>query len=154
MIRITKEFLKTHNFKFDGITFPQDITQKSYRPIDGTKLPPSADDQMNTLRKKFATIFTTNYKNFAQLEVRCQINESIMRKYLNRSRKITRESVAKLCVGTPLTLEESDELFTLQGHSLEPDKQRFDALIVNAIQDGDDIGTFLDTCQEYGLNII
>lgn len=154
MIRITKEFLKTHNFKFDGITFPQDITQKSYRPIDDTKLPPSADDHMNTLRKKFTTIFTTKYKNFAQLEVRCQINESIMRKYLNRSRKITRESVAKLCVGTPLTLEESEELFTLQGHSLEPDKQRFDALIVNAIQDGDDIGTFLDTCKKYGLNII
>ena len=154
MIRVSKEFIKTHNFKSDGLTFPQDITQKSYRPIDGTKLPPSADDQMNTLRKKFTIIFTDKYENFAQLEVRCQINESIMRKYLNRSRKITRESVAKLCVGTPLTLEESDELFTLQGHSLEPDKQRFDALIVNAIQDGDDIGTFLDTCKKYGLNII
>ena len=154
MIRITKEFLKTHNFKFDGLTFPQDITQKSYRPIDSTKLPPSANEHMNTLRKKFTTIFTTKYENFAQLEVRCQINESIMRKYLKGTRKITRESVAKLCVGTPLTLEESDELFTLQGHSLEHDKQLFDALIVNAIQDGDDIGTFLDTCKKYGLNII
>ena len=62
MIRVTKEFIKTHNFKSDGLTFPQDITQKSYRPIDGTKLPPSANDQMNTLRKKFTTIFRTSTK--------------------------------------------------------------------------------------------
>ena len=116
-------------------------------------LPPTVDEQMKTLRKKFTMIFMKNYENLAQLEVRCGINESIMRKYLKGTRKITRETVAKICVGTPLTIEESEGLFTLQGHSLEPEKQLFDALVVNAIQDGDDINIFFETCEKYGLKI-
>ena len=76
-----------------------------------------------------------------------------MRKYLKGTRKITREAVAKFCIGTKLSVEQSKKLFTLQGHSLEPDTQLFDALVVNALQDGDDINIFFDTCKEYKINI-
>ena len=152
MLRTTKEFIRRNNFESDGIFF-QDIERKIYRPRLGMNLPPTVDEQMKTLRKKFTMIFMKNYENLAQLEVRCGINESIMRKYLKGTRKITRETVAKICVGTPLTIEESEGLFTLQGHSLEPEKQLFDALVVNAIQDGDDINIFFETCEKYGLKI-
>lgn len=152
MLRISKEFIKTKVFEADGLIFLSNI-KEVYRPRSDMKLPPSVDEQMKNLRKRFASIFATKYKNFAQLEVRCGISESIMRKYLKGTRKITRETVAKICIGTPLTIEESEELFTLQGHSLEPDKQRFDALVVNAIQDKDDIGIFIETCKEYGIDL-
>ena len=150
-MRITKDFIKNHNFEFDGLNFPEEVEEKNFRLRAGMKLPPSADSQIIELRKALSTIYTKNYENYAQVEVRCDINESTMRKCLNGSRRITRETLAKFCVGTKLTVEQSTKLFTLQGHSLEPEKQLFDALIVNALQDGDDIEIFYDTCEEVGL---
>lgn len=152
MISITKEFIRTHNFKSDGLNFPDD-EEKNFRLREGVKLPPSAEENFITLRKKLANIFVTHYDNYSKLYVRCNIAESIMRKYLNGKRKITREAVAKFCVGTKLTVEQSAELFTLQGHSLEPETQRFDAIVVNALQDSDDIDIFFDTCESQGLNL-
>ena len=154
MLRITKEFIKTYNFESVGLTFPQDNTQISYRPRKGVNLPPSVDENMTALKKKFVDIFFKKYEgNYVKLEVHCQIKESSMRKYLKGTRTITRDAIAKFCIGTKLTLEESAELFTLHGHSLEPTKQRFDALVVNALQDGDDIGIFFETCKEYRVKI-
>ena len=151
MNRITKEFLCTNNFKSAGIIFYEE--QKNFRLNPSMNLPPSAGVQCIKLRKKFITIFAERYKNYSQFESRCSISESLMRKYLKGTRKITREAVAKICIGTKLSLEESAELFTLQGHSLEPETQLFDAIIVNAIQDGDDIEDFFDTCEEFGIQI-
>lgn len=154
MERITKEFIKTNNFESVGLSFTEDNMPRSYKPRKGMILPPSDNENMTDLGKEFASIFFKKHKgNYAQLEVRCQINESIMRKYLKGTRKITRDALAKFCIGSQLTVEESEKLFTLQGHSLEPTKQRFDALVVNALQDRDDIETFFDTCEEYGVNI-
>ena len=152
MNRITKDFIRTHNFKSDGINFPDE--DKNFRPRRGMKLPPSEEENFATLKIKLIELFMEHYeKNFAKLEAKCTISEAAMRKYLKGSRKITREVIAKFCVGTKLTVEQSAELFTLQGHSLEPEKQLFDALVVDALQDGDDINIFYDTCQEYKINI-
>ena len=151
MLRITKDFLKTNKFESDGLIFLDE--EKNFRLREGMNLPPSAEENFLKLRKKITAFFATRYKNFSQVEIRCDINESIMRKYLNGKRKITREALAKFCVGTKLSVEQSKELFTLQGHSLEPEKQRFDALVVNALQDGDDIEIFYDTCEEFGIKI-
>lgn len=153
MLRITKDFIKVHEFVSDGLIFLEDDEEKVFRLRPGMCLPPSVEEQNLELRKKLAIVFSTEYRNYAQLEVRCGISESLMRKYLKGTRNITREAIAKICVGTPLSIEQSEELFTLQGHSLEPLTQRFDAVVVNAIQDGDDIGTFFDTCEELGIKI-
>ena len=152
MNRITKDFIRTHNFESDGINFPDE--DKNFRPRNGMKLPPSEEENFATLKIKLIELFMEHYeKNFTKLEVKCAISEAAMRKYLKGSRKITREVIAKFCVGTKLAVEQSAELFTLQGHSLEPEKQLFDALVVDALQDGDDINIFYDTCQEYKINI-
>lgn len=142
-MRITKDFIKNHKFKFDGLNFPQEFEENNFRLRAGMFLPPSVELQIIEVRKKLSSIVAKNYENFAQIEVSCDINESTMRKCLNGRRKITRETLAKFCIGTKLTVEQSEELFTLQGHSLEPETQLFDALIVNALQDGDDIEIFL-----------
>ena len=49
--------------------------------------------------------------------------------------------------------EEANELFCLQGHSLEPVHGLFDAIVVDALQCGDDIFTFYETCAEFGIKI-
>jgi len=149
--KITKDFLRTNNFKSDGLHFDEEIY---FRPRQGVKLPPTAAENNAKLRKKIIDIFTEHYKNnFVKLENNCAINENTMRKYLKGTRKITREALSKFCVGTKLNLEQSAELFTLQGHSLEPETQYFDALVVMALQDGDSIEIFYETCEEYNIKI-
>ena len=148
--RITKEFIKKNNFEENQPT-DEEIY---FRPKKGMRLPPSEQENLTTLKIKFLELFMKHYKNnFAKLEVDCFISEASMRKYLSGDRRITREVIAKFCVGTKLSLEQSSELFTLQGHSLEPENQRLDALIVNALQDDDDINIFFDTCDEYKIKI-
>ena len=153
--RITKKSIKKKSFLSDGLkNFFEEEENIYFRPRKGMKMPPSAEENFATLKIKLLELFMRHYeKNFVKLEADCTISETSMRKYLKGTRKITREVIAKFCVGTKLSLEESSELFTLQGHSLEPDNQRFDALVVNALQDGDDINIFFDTCKEYKINI-
>ena len=153
MFKITKDFIKNHKFESDGLNFPDD-EEIYFRPRKGMKLPPNAAENFTTLKIKLLELFEKHYeKNFAKLDANCAIHEDIMRKYLKGTRKITREAVAKFCVGTKLTVEESAELFTLQGHSLETETQLFDAIVVDALQCGDDMNIFFDTCQEYKLDI-
>ena len=153
MLRITKKFLRENNFSCDGINFDEDEEEKFFRPRRDMYLPPSADEQMSILRIKFDKLMRAKKKSYAQLEVLCDINESTMRKYLNGQRSITRNAVAKFCVGLQLTIEQSEELFLLQGHCLDAKHNRFDALVVNALQDGDDIGIFFETCKEFNIEI-
>jgi len=76
-----------------------------------------------------------------------------MRKYLRREkgRNISRMAVAKICVGIPLSLDEADNLFCLEGHSLEPENAILDAIVVDALKCGDDIKTFYETCEEFKI---
>lgn len=150
--RITKEFIDTNNFESEGLNFPDE--EVYYRPRPDMKLPPTAEENSARLGRKIVEIFIKRYdKNFAKFESDCSISEAIMRKYLKGTRKITREALAKFCIGARLTIEQSAELFTLQGHSLEPVNQRFDALVLNALQDGDDIEIFYQTCEKYKFDI-
>ena len=79
-----------------------------------------------------------------------------MRKYIRgnlkeKGRNISRMAIAKICVGIPLSVDEADKLFRLEGHSLEPESALLDAIVVDALKCGDDIGSFYATCEE--LNI-
>jgi len=152
--RITKEFIRINTFRSDGLSFSSETKDIYFRPRRGIKLPPNAEENFAALKIKLLKLFQEHHKgDFVKLEVKCSISEAAMRKYLKGTRKITREAVAKFCIGTKLSVEQSKKLFTLQGHSLEPDTQLFDALVVNALQDGDDINIFFDTCKEYKINI-
>ena len=153
MNQITKDFIRNHKFKSDGLNFPEEVEEKSFRLRAGMKLPPSADSQSLELRKKFSALFIIKYESYAQLEIKCDINENTMRKYLNGRRNITRIALAKFCIGTKLTVEQSAELFALQDRSLDTENNQFDAVVVNALQDGDDIEIFYETCEEVGLKI-
>ena len=150
---ITKEFIKTNKFESDGLNFPED-EEIYFRPRKGMKLPPTAEENLTTLKIKLLELFEEHYsRNFGKLDADCTISEASMRKYLKGTRKITREVIAKFCIGTKLSVEQSAELFTLHGNRLDTENQLFDALVVNALQDGDDINIFYETCQEYNINI-
>ncbi len=155
--KIDKEYIRSHSFSSDGLTFDREhstATAKLRRDDPGLPILPEKKEVM--LRREFSRLFTAPAPyngNYAKLETRTGLNEAIMRKYLRGARTITRIAVAKLCVGTPLTLEKSEELFSMQGHSLEPEEQLFDAIVVDAINCGDDIGTFYESCASFGIQL-
>lgn len=149
---ITKDYIRTHKFEFDGLTYPQNKEEVSYRLHPNDALPLDLANNQITLRKKFVNLFYRYFDgDYDILSARAYINESAMRKYLRGSRKdngrnITREAVAKMSVSTRLSVEEANELFCLQGHSLDPEHGLFDAIVVDALECGDDICAFYETC--------
>ncbi len=155
--KIDKDYIRSHTFSSDGLTFDREHSSATAKLIPsgpGLPVPPEKKEVM--LRREFSRLFTAPAPyngNYAKLETRTGLNEAIMRKYLRGARTITRIAVAKLCVGTPLTLEISKKLFSLQGHSLEPEEQLFDAIVVDAINCGDDISQFYETCASFGIRL-
>ena len=156
---ITKDYIRSHKFEFDGLTYPKTKDKVSYRLHPDDALPMDLANKQIALRKKFVDLFYRCFDGkYKRLESHCGITEASMRKYLrgnlkDRGRNISREAVAKMSVGIHLSVEEANELFCLQGHSLEPEHGLFDAIVVDALQCGDDISTFYETCAEFGIKI-
>ena len=149
---ITKEFLHSHEFIADEA--PIQKTETSYRLNQSNSLPPSCEELQAELRKNFSSIFASTFANYAQMEIACNISEASMRKYLNGGRPITFLAITKFCIGAKLTVEKTVELFKLQGHIIRPDLYRFDAAVIDAVQCGDSIDVFYETCKECGLKKI
>mgnify|MGYP000100956422 FL=1 len=154
---ITKEYIRKHDFESDGISFRDTEKDVSYRLHQGDALPRALAQNSTKLRKEFVNLFYHHFDgNFTKLEALTGITEDAMRKYLRgnlkeKGRNISRMAVAKICVGIPLSLEEANKLFRLEGHSLEPESALLDAIVVDALNCGDDIETFYETCSEFKI---
>jgi len=74
-----------------------------------------------------------------------------MQRYLNGKRPFDIYSIAKICVGARLTVQKTEELFKIYGHPLDVDAYRFDAILINAINNKCRIIDFYNTCKEYGF---
>ena len=106
------------------------------------------------LRKKMIDIVQGQYQgNYAKIDSKCCICEDTLRRYLKGTRRVTRDALAKFCVGLGLTMEVTEELFMLQGYSLDPLNNLLDAIVVDCIKCKDDITVFCDECEEYNLGI-
>ena len=148
---ITKEFIRTHEFKADRA--PDEHGAQSFRLMPGQYLPPAPDEMQSELRKNFAAIFATTFrKNYALMDSRCNISEAAMRKYLNGRRPINTFVVARFCVGARLSLEKTCELFKLCGHILSPEVYRLDAIVVDTLKCGETIEDFYRATKDYGLD--
>ncbi len=154
--KINKEYIRTHKFACDGITFPDAKEKISYRLSVGGPTSEKWQKQRIKLRQEFSNIFFTRFDgNYAKLHTRTGISEDSMRKYLRGvpDHKITRVAIGKICYGIPLSIEESNELFKLEGHSLEPENNLLDAIVVDALQCGDDVDDFIETCKEFKIRV-
>ena len=152
--KINKEYIRNHEFACDGISFPNNKEKVIYRLHIGDPVPTQQEQQRIKLRQRFSEIFFTRFDgNYAKLHTCTGISEDSMRKYLRgvHDHKITRVAIGKLCVGLTMSVEESNELFKLEGHSLEPENNLFDAIVVDALQCGDDIDVFIETCKEFKI---
>lgn len=147
---VDKEYIKNNNFKKTGLEH-QEQEQKSYRLSEAQvkKIGADIDGRKTKLRTKISTIayekFNLDYK---QIEVKCDIGESSMRKYLKGTRNMSRAALMKFCSGACVTVEEAEELFVLFGHALDPENNLVDAIVIDNIKCKEGIEILYEECEK------
>lgn len=155
---ITREYIKNHKFKHDGLYFEREKEQADFRFAPGTILPKSPEQKMIELRMKVYDIVHRRYEgNYVKIYTQCGIHRDVLIKFIankkDGNRGFSRGALAKLCVGTGMDLKEASELFVLQGFALDPENNLLDAIVVNCIECNEDICTFFDMCDENNIQI-
>ena len=149
---VNRDFIRSHEFKSDGLFIEQEKASKRISP--NAVLPDMPEKKQVQLRKRLnSLLFEKLDGNSARIESACGVSWELVRKYMSGTRKVTRDSLAKLCVGMRLTVEEAQQLFQLQGNSLEPDINLLDAIVVDVLKCGEDISVFYAECEEFGLSL-
>lgn len=155
---ITREYIKDHQFLCDGLYFEREKTDVDYKFAPGAHIPEHPEKMEIELRKKIVNLVVSRCdNNYSKIEADTGVKRSTIYKFITKNtetrRGLTREALAKLCVGLKLPMEEVQEYFRLQGHVLNPEDNLLDAIVVNCIESDGDIYEFKDMCEEYELNI-
>jgi hypothetical protein len=148
---INKEYINTHSFKNTGLELESEREKASYMLPKGVVVPMNDKEKNAKLVKAMLKIYHEKFGDYGKLEVKCYIQQSIMRKYFNCTRPVKRGMLAKFCVGAGLSVEEADKLFILQGYRLDPENNLLDAVVVYVLKCGYDIERFYEECKEYDL---
>ena len=117
-------------------------------------LPLSDDMKQVKLRLKMKDYFKQRLDNkYDTVWQKCCINQNTIKKIIGSGdRGVTRRVLAKFCIGIEATLEEADELMTLQGHHLD-DSVKLDVILMDSLKDGIDIDEYYDRClNEYDFD--
>ena len=85
---------------------------------------------------------------YAEIEEKCQINTSTLKSTINGKIKPTRNFLYKFAVGLQLSVEKANELFKLCDGWLREDCKT-DYITIRALEDHDDIYTFIEDFETY-----
>ena len=149
---VNKEYIKNNEFKNTGL---EEVVkeEKLYRLSQDKVRKIDLDiDKKNKLKKKISKIAAEKFgADFTTIEVKCNISETSMRKYLKGTRNITRAALMRFCSGACIDIEEANELFILLGHALDPENNRLDAIVVDNIKCKEGIEVLYEECEKYEL---
>lgn len=158
MSAITMDYLINHKFEKSGLE--EEIYNKQnisglFSVQEIRMLPKTDEDKAADLKIKISDLIRERCHGYSNLYVKTNINPETMKKIIrpNLKRGIKRELLAKFVVGTGLSLEEANELFSLLSHPLDASTTRLDAVVVHCIENNLDIYGFLDTCKQINLNV-
>ena len=85
---------------------------------------------------------------YTLVEKACDIPADTIKRLITGRTRVTRTQLAKLCVGLKLPIEDADRLFLMQGGTLNLSND-FDYIIYHALEDGDDVYSFIDEVRKY-----
>lgn len=159
METITLDYLKNHHFEKTGLEQIEEYRERvsaRFSPSELSALPPSDNEKMNELKILISDLifnkFKRNYVGFGQ---KCNVNYETIRKSLRytNGRNISRETLAKIVIGTGLSLDEANHLFECESRKLDPQNTLLDAVVVHCLENHYDIDEFFETCKQVNLNI-
>ena len=85
---------------------------------------------------------------YDEIEEKCQISISTIKNTINGKIKTTRNFLYKFAVGMQLSVDAANELFELCDGRLREDCKA-DYIVIRALEDKDDIYTFIEDFQKY-----
>ena len=147
---VNKEYIKNNKFKKTGLEY-EEQEQKRYRLSDEQiqNLGIDITNRKVELRKKISAIAYEKFKlDYQLIDVKCNIGESAMRKYIKGTRNMSRAALMKFCSGACITVEEAQELFILFGHALDPKNNLVDAIVIDNIKCKEGIEILYEECEK------
>lgn len=138
----------------------EDISEPVPRPLwetnaacrltseDRRGMPPDNTD-IAKLRILLYGYYRERFGSCAMLEARCDIKRDTFQKVIRmqNGRSITWQFIAKFAVGARLSVEQAQELFELMGSPLDPQKKRYDYILLCELKNG-------ATIEEYDKDLI
>lgn len=150
---VNKEYIKSNEFKNTGLE-EEVKKEKLYRLSQDKirKMDIDIGNRKTKLRKKISEIAFEKFRgDYTSIEIKCNIGESSMRKYLKGTRNISRAALMRFCSGACIDIEEANELFILLGHALDPENNIVDAIVVDNIKCKEGIEVLYEECEKYNL---
>ena len=147
---VNKEYIKNNKFKKTGLEY-EEQEQKSYRLSDDQikNLGIDITNKKVKLRKNISKIaYDKFHLDYSQIDIKCNIGESAMRKYLKGTRNMSRAALMRFCSGAGVTVEEAQELFILFGHALDPKNNLVDAIVIDNIKCQEGINVLYEECEK------
>ncbi|MFR2778906.1 MAG: hypothetical protein ACLTA8_10730 [Intestinibacter bartlettii] len=152
---VNKEYIKNNKFKKTGLEYEKrEQEQKSYRLSDDQikNLGIDITNRKVELRKNISKIAADKFSlDYSKIDLKCNIGESAMRKYLKGTRNMSRAALMRFCSGADITVEEAQALFILFGHALDPKNNLVDAIVIDNIRCKEGIEVLYEECEKNGV---
>lgn len=146
---LTKEQVNKAKFKYETWE-PYMDQQEAAGRLTKDQLPPSSESQQIELRDLFKKYFKERLEQrYRVLYAKCFITEPAFKRMMSSARyNITRCNIAKFCIGIGATVEEAEEMLKLQGHRMDIENCRLDAILEDSLKDRIDIDEYYRRCTE------
>ena len=147
---VTPEEMKNRQFTIDS----SDMSPKKglYQVTDGEMASfLEGDDELGLMISDVVDDYVEEHHlkpKYDKLEELTHLSASTIKQSINDKMRITRNTLYKLSVGLKLPLEKANELFLRCGGVLKQDNKE-DFICLKAIEDKDDIITFIDQYNHY-----
>ena len=146
--------------KFQSITFEShgiiDMSHKSvcrvpkgFQPSQNQKdLAFRIGNIVQEYKAKYQEEHPGRCSQYTLVEKTCDIPTDTIKRLITGRTRVTRTQLAKFCVGLKLPIEDADGLFLMQGGNLNLSND-FDYVVYHALEDGDDVYSFIDDVRRY-----
>lgn len=151
---ITLEFILNTKFDNDGLFLHEEKSKGLYKMPSDYKLPATPEENNLKLRRKIEEVFENKFNGSkTRVNLECAISESTFKSYLLGKRRMSREALARFCVGAQISVELANEMFLLHGHGLDNVHNCLDAIVCYCLNHKETLDEMIKICNDKGIGI-
>lgn len=152
---VTLDYIINTKFENDGLYVCEEKGKVLYAKMPSNyKLPPTPAENLLLLRRKIDEVYEKYFNGSkTRVNIDCAISESTFKSYLLGKRNMSREALARFCVGAKIGTELANEMFLLQGHALDITHNCLDAIVWYCLEQKEDLDELIRICNLKGISI-